>query len=86
MADSIATVVDWYGPYKNGVRGLATANAQAAARDDYTAGLYVAVGHGEQLRRGPRTLLYVGISANLGIRVSPTHETLQNLSIQYMAW
>ena len=75
MADSIATIVDWYGPYKS------VAAAQSAARSDYTAGLYVVVGHGEEKRRGPLQMLYVGISDNLVSRMGSTHSTLNKLSI-----
>lgn len=75
MADNIATIVDWYGPYKD------VAAARSAARSDYAAGLYVAIGHGEQKRRGPVEMLYVGISDNLVDRIGPAHATLSKLSI-----
>ena len=76
----MATVVDWYGPYTDTEQGPVKA-AQAAAQADYGGGLYVAVGHGETIRPGPRTLLYCGISENLGNRVSSAHSTLASLSI-----
>ncbi len=80
MADSMATVVDWYGPY-TGAGGGAVRSAQAAAAVDYGPGLYLAIGHGETLRRGPLTMLYMGISSNIASRVTPQHTTLASLSI-----
>jgi hypothetical protein len=80
MAESIATVVNWYGPY-TGASGGAVLAAQAAAKAHYRRGLYMAVGHGETIRRGPRKLLYCGISDDLGARVSPAHSKLASLSV-----
>ncbi len=76
----MATVVDWYGPYTGGNGGAVRA-AQVAAAADYGAGLYMAVGHGQTIRRGPLTLLYMGLSSHLASRVTPAHTTLASLSI-----
>lgn len=81
MADNIASIVDWYGPYTPQAGKGAIAVAQAAAKSDYGAGLYAAIGHGQSVRRGPHKLLYVGMSDNLFARLTPQHHALGGLSI-----
>lgn len=80
MVENMATIVDWYGPF-GGQGTTAISAASAAAKKDFGPGLYIAVGHSQRVRRGPVTLLYAGISADLATRVTPGHETLSKLSI-----
>jgi hypothetical protein len=63
--------VDWYGPYD----GIAA--AQSSAKEFYGAGLYMAIGRcvGDTAAR----LQYVGISSNLGSRVSAFHSQLSRV-------
>ena len=84
MPENMATIVDWYGPYNSTTSTPAMVRAQAAAQKDYGRGLYVAIGHGKELRPGPLKLLYVGISENLGTRLGSGHSTLAGLSISSM--
>jgi hypothetical protein len=73
LAENIATVVDWYGPFARG-------EDAAVAKSWGTRGLYAAVGHKIAGTRGPRRLLYVGISENLGRRLTAPHHKLSGLS------
>lgn len=69
MSSNIATVVDWYGPYTQ-------AEAVKKAREWKLKGLYAAVGHMVAGTRGPRKLLYVGLSKNVATRIGPAHHKL----------
>lgn len=77
----MASIVDWSGPYTSQAGKTAIAVAQAAARSDYGAGLYAAIGHGGAVRRGQHELLYVGIAKELHTRLIPQHHILGGLSI-----
>ncbi len=84
MADSIATVVNWYGPYtaEGGVDVIKVANK--AAVSDWGTGLYTAIGTGEiekASKMGPRKLLYMGVGAPLHARLTKQHHKLSKLQI-----
>jgi hypothetical protein len=81
VADNIACVVDWFGPYVGSDRSDLLKTARTAAREDYGRGLYAAVGHGLSIRRGPRTLLYMGVGDPLSSRLNDRHHKLQTVSI-----
>ncbi|WP_159349971.1 hypothetical protein [Roseomonas harenae] len=66
MAENIATVVDWFGPYTR-------SEAPKHAGEWGLRGLYAAVGHKLVGTRGPRKLLYVGISENVAARLASSH-------------
>lgn len=55
--------------------------AAQKASGDIGNGLYVAVGHGLAVRRGPRTMLYMGVGAPLSLRLTPQHHKLSTISI-----
>lgn len=69
MAENVATVVNWYGGYPT---------LQQAQSDAHYLGqgLYAAVGYKQGIARGPRTLLYVGVAANLTTRLTTAHHKL----------
>ena len=81
MASNIATVVDWFGPYTGPTREELLRNARQAARKDYDHGLYAAIGHGLKVRRGPRTLLYMGVGDPLFTRLDGKHHKLSTFSL-----
>lgn len=81
MADNIASVVDWFGPFTGETRDEMLKEARKAGRAHFGDGLYAAVGHGLTVRRGPRTLLYMGVGAPLYSRLIPTHHKLSKVSI-----
>jgi hypothetical protein len=82
MADSIATVVNWYGPYKGSSEVEVLAKAKRAAKDEWSKGLYAAIGSGETLQRGARRLLYMGVGNPLHSRLVPQHHQLSKLSLR----
>lgn len=77
----MATVVDWFGPYTGTDRTELLQTARTAAQADYGRGLYAAVGHGLQVRRGPRTLLYMGVGDPLHTRLHAGHHKLGAFSL-----
>lgn len=81
MAENIATVVDWFGPYIGRDRTDLLRTARAAAQTDYGRGLYAAIGHGLHVRRGPRTLLYMGVGDPLHTRLNGNHHKLATFSL-----
>lgn len=81
MPEDVGSIVDWYGPYRE-QHGLDVVTvARRAAHADYGGGLYAAIGHGESVRRGPRTLLYVGVGESLEHRLRNDHHVLSRLSV-----
>jgi hypothetical protein len=81
LAENIATVVDWFGPYVGSDRTTLLQTARTAAQADYGRGLYAAVGHGLEVRRGPRTLLYMGVGDPLYTRLNGSHHKLSTFSL-----
>jgi hypothetical protein len=81
VAEYVATVIDWFGPYTGTGRDDLLKKARKKAQNDYGNGLYAAVGHGIKVRPGPRTLLYMGVGAPLRDRLKPGHHKLSNVSI-----
>lgn len=83
MAENIATVVNWYGPFTGSDPVDLLKRAQAAAKKDFAIkGLYAAVGYKGPIRRGPRTLLYVGVGNPLADRLVPRHHRLGTISLE----
>lgn len=81
MADSIATVVNWYGQYAASGGSSALDIAQAAAKKDWDEGLYMALGAGAEMRRGPHAMLYMGVGTPLCTRLKKDHHALGVLHI-----
>lgn len=64
--------INWYGPYTT------IEAARKAARDDYNDGLYIALGKRSASRN---QMDYIGISKNLGNRLSGPHHTLSKIKL-----
>ncbi len=71
-AKHLMIAIDWFGPY------LSISDARASARSDYQDGLYLAIA--KDGRRSTR-LEYIGISKNLGGRLSNDHHKLSQIDI-----
>lgn len=81
MAENIASVVDWFGPYIRAADGDPFKHARSAAQNDFGRGLYVAVGYKMGLQRGPRRLLYIGVGDPLHTRLNQNHHKLNSFFI-----
>lgn len=82
MADSVATVANWYGPYTASTEVEVLAKARKAAKEDWSKGLYAAIGPGKTPRPGARRLLYMGVGNPLHSRLIPQHHRLGKLSLR----
>lgn len=82
-ADTIATVVNWFGPFTGVNSTDVLRNARRAAQEFSGTwhGLYTAIGAGESLRRGPRNMLYMGVGNPLETRLNPAHHKLGKLHL-----
>jgi hypothetical protein len=78
LAENIATVVNWFGPYKGRELDEIPKSARLAAKYDYAEGLYAAIGHRPQ---GALALLYMGVGANLHQRLNSNHHKLNRLPL-----
>jgi hypothetical protein len=87
-ADTIATIINWYGPYEGADNTAVLINARKGARDaqkefgsDWK-GLYLAVGTEIDERGGPRRghriMLYVGVADRFDTRLTTAHGVLSN--------
>ena len=74
----IVVKIDWFGPFKS------IEAAQGAAKVDFKDGLYLAIGALEN--RSRNKIRYVGLSSNLGSRVSAKHSALAKLEGDYELW
>ena len=73
----LAIVIDWYNPYT-------VKTALSAARYDYDSGLYIGVGK-RRYQHGASTLQYVGLSRNLGNRLSQ-HQKIPMVTRDAKLW
>lgn len=76
MAENIAVVVDWYGPYERENFPDTLKAACQVASEEWGRGLYAVVGNKTGQRRGPRHLLYVGVGDPLHRRLTPRHHAI----------
>lgn len=87
-ADTIATAVNWYGPYQGTDNMAVLTNARKGAREAQKIfgsgwkGLYLAIGteadEAGRPRRGPHIMLYVGVADRFETRLTPNHRVLGN--------
>jgi hypothetical protein len=77
----LGSIVDWYGPFtqQNGRSAISVANS--AAQEHFTSGLYAAIGSGRSERRGPKSLLYMGVGSPLYTRINHQHHVLSKVVV-----
>lgn len=81
MPDHMASIVDWYGPFRGATKSELLKDARSAARKDFGAGLYMAIGHAPSVGRGRTTLQYIGIGDPLVSRLGNNHHAMREISI-----
>lgn len=81
MTDSIATIINWFGPFCGDTYERLLTAARVAAEDWDADGIYAAVGHDLKGQRGPRTLRYMGVGNPLSSRLTTAHHKLGTFSV-----
>ena len=71
-AKHLMIAIDWYGPYSS------KAEAASAASEWYDDGLYLAIGP----HKTKKSLKYIGLSKNLGVRLTRYHHKLDHMRIE----
>jgi hypothetical protein len=81
LADSIATVVNWYGPYTGSENHAVLTAARREAANEWGKGLYAAVGRRSADPDESEEILYMGVGKQLSARLNSRHHKLAGLNL-----